>query len=446
MKKLPFTKSIPIAIAIGLLFVSCSQNDDPMPTVPVVTETEEANPYAMSIDEAQEMLEQILAKEEASTRSSSRTIKNRFTLGDGNRTRSAAADEHPTVHVFNFDDNGGFAIMSADKRTSPLLALTENGELKPEMHTDNLGFIFALEQAEAVYKAQIEEAEANDYGETRSIISSTTENGVTTIVNLDSVVYYPKNKSRFYTHWRQDTPYNKYCPKINGVAPKAGCVPVAIAQLMAYHKYPSSYAGYTYNWNDMINDLDDDAVAVLLSQIGAAVHVNYGIDFSGAQFEDVPATLQQFGYHYPGMGIEFNFPLIWQQVSSGYPVLMCGYCTQYRYVYNPFGILIYCDTQNLGHLWLASSGRINYETVTKVNVQNNELISSEQKATYYVYYNYGWGYDENSDDNYDGFIIGGYPDTKESIQNFIDPYGNHHSYTTDNNYYINCSALISIIP
>ena len=40
------------------------------------------------------------------------------------------------------------------------------------------------------------------------------------------------------TLWGQDSPYNIYCPVINGKRCPTGCVATALAQLMRYHQWP----------------------------------------------------------------------------------------------------------------------------------------------------------------------------------------------------------------
>ena len=51
--------------------------------------------------------------------------------------------------------------------------------------------------------------------------------------------------------WNQDQPYNSKCPEMDGLPTLAGCVNIAAAQIMAYHKYPQTGVGsHYYNWND----------------------------------------------------------------------------------------------------------------------------------------------------------------------------------------------------
>ena len=109
--------------------------------------------------------------------------------------------------------------------------------------------------------------------------------------------------------WNQSDPFNKKCPEVNGSLPPAGCVATALSQLLYFHKYPESCEGEgyytlgdgarqypvtlnsTYDWT-LLDDsyissffLSEEkkmAVAQLLFDCGAAVHMNYDTSGSGA--------------------------------------------------------------------------------------------------------------------------------------------------------------------
>ena len=96
------------------------------------------------------------------------------------------------------------------------------------------------------------------------------------------------------TKWGQREPYNNKC---NGNA--AGCVAVAMDQIMYYHKYPSSY-----NWENMLKSYSSNytttqanAVATLIKDCGEAVHMNYGVDASSALANTAWAFVHIFGYN-----------------------------------------------------------------------------------------------------------------------------------------------------
>lgn len=127
--------------------------------------------------------------------------------------------------------------------------------------------------------------------------------------------------------WDQTSPYNNMCPKYDSVHVAAtGCVATAMAQVMAYYKYPkqlkADIPGYVNRWNGIpmeiptitqeegIYDWDNmlpkynkeanatqqqkDAVAKLMYHCGAAVRMSYGPE-SGAAVSSSKLA-KYFGY------------------------------------------------------------------------------------------------------------------------------------------------------
>lgn len=68
--------------------------------------------------------------------------------------------------------------------------------------------------------------------------------------------------------WRQRYGYGDYAP--NGYA---GCVAVAMGQIMRYHEYPASY-----DWDAMAYNYATDATAKFLWEIGTNVNMDYTAD------------------------------------------------------------------------------------------------------------------------------------------------------------------------
>ena len=163
--------------------------------------------------------------------------------------------------------------------------------------------------------------------------------------------------------WDQTSPYNNMCPRYDSVHVAAtGCVATAMAQVMAYYKYPkqlkADIPGYVNRWNGIpmeiptitreegVYDWDNmlpkynkeanatqqqkDAVAKLMYHCGAAVQMNYGPESAAA----VSATklAKYFGYDADLM-MDLNratFTLDkWMQIidtelAAGRPVLYGG--------------------------------------------------------------------------------------------------------------------------
>lgn len=131
--------------------------------------------------------------------------------------------------------------------------------------------------------------------------------------------------------WLQRAPFNNLCPKVGGEEVPAGCVAIATAVIMRYHRWPEKGSGtlpsYTYyldaggrrtqqghtlgekyDWDNILlnyptEDLSQctqqqqDAVARLVYDVGIMVKMSYNPGGSGAYAEDVPELLaEHMGY------------------------------------------------------------------------------------------------------------------------------------------------------
>lgn len=125
------------------------------------------------------------------------------------------------------------------------------------------------------------------------------------------------------TTWNQNHPYNKFLPMIDGETVLAGCVNVAMGQVMKFHGHPAAGQGVafhrweagvqdsrdlkavlyrSYNWADMPDALaldtpahQIDEVARLIRDLGVANNTDFGLDNSGA-VANVNALIDYFGY------------------------------------------------------------------------------------------------------------------------------------------------------
>ena len=173
------------------------------------------------------------------------------------------------------------------------------------------------------------------------------------------------------TRWEQGSPYNNNCP----TAPSSsnhcltGCVATAMAQVMKYYQYPDKGKGNVnywyrgddgqqhnvevdfgksiYQW-DMMKDsytlsdhrtaAEQEAVARLMADCGAAVQMKYSEFDSGAFDMDVAhAMTNHFGYDpsikYMGGFDECSdslwFCTLYEQLSAGRPVIYGGLTESY---------------------------------------------------------------------------------------------------------------------
>lgn len=127
------------------------------------------------------------------------------------------------------------------------------------------------------------------------------------------------------TRWRQGCTFNTLCDVIIG-APNcnravAGCVPVAMAQIMRYHKKPT-----TYNWLSMPDTIGIYETARLISDAGKSLpSLKYGATETGANSEDVRAALiNSFNYGPVMSYTTFDPHRVVSNLALGFPVYLRG--------------------------------------------------------------------------------------------------------------------------
>ena len=143
-------------------------------------------------------------------------------------TRNEAPDT--LMYVFNYEDNQGFAVVSANKSTEALIAVTEQGNYNEETTTNNPGLALYMDMAKNyVARGGILPPGSSIGGGGLPITEQKEE---TTTSTTD---YGPLLEVR----WGQNWPYNFYCKKNDNSLTNTGCVPTALAQIFSYTGYPT---------------------------------------------------------------------------------------------------------------------------------------------------------------------------------------------------------------
>ncbi len=259
-----------------------------------------------------------------------------------------------SYYVFPNANSKGFTIVSGDDRLPEIVGYSSQGSYDENNLPE--GFVSFMKAYQNLYnKVNLGDAEAlKNLAEIKAWrnkknASAETSSAVAPLLgNIE---------------WDQTSPYNNMCPKYDSVHVAAtGCVATAMAQVMAYYKYPkqlkADIPGYVNRWNGIpmeiptitreegIYDWDNmlpkynkeanatqqqkDAVAKLMYHCGAAVKMDYGPESAAA----VSATklAKYFGYDADLM-MDLNrstFTLDkWMQIidtelAAGRPVLYSG--------------------------------------------------------------------------------------------------------------------------
>lgn len=341
-------------------------------------------------------------------------------------TRSADDSISVRFHIINFKDDQGFALVSADSRTTSVYAYSDTGNLDIEDAIANTGFGEFMEDAIEYYKNEVANYAPKKIPPFQpSPTDSIDEYGdipLLAIEELDGTYYHVRYGSSeiaenrgcvINAQWHQQYPYNYYCDAFyddNGFflgRGLAGCGPIASAQIMSYYKHPASVSGTTFDW-DLITTSPSYtmlspaslATANLIKKVGEAANATYGLEATSTNIYDVSFAFFLLGYTHTGPE-SFKLSKVTSSLSAGSPVLVRGE-----------------NDQNTGHAWIIDSYKkyrtlaTYYYTYPPYNVYKQIYYYD---PAYYCHYNWGWGA------SYNGWYINAvddYSNKKKIMYNF----------------------------
>ena len=305
------------------------------------------------------------------------------------------ASQADGYYVFNLGEQEGFVIASSDDRTPAVLGYADKGSFESENMPENMR---AWLQS---YSDQINATRAD-------APNNTTELGRSIAPMIEST-------------WGQDAPYNNKCPQLTGVHCVTGCVATAMAQVIAYHRYPSQTIQEipTYNtrsanlqvdaipvtsidWDQMMpnysnntTETQKDAISTLMQLCGSSLQMDYTPYNSGAYSVSVAQALKRyFGYSSTTRNVKRNDytaeewdRLIYAELLGGRPVIYGGTSSAggHEFVIDGY------DGNGYFHVnwgWLGNDN--GYFLLSALNPYNNNGIGASGSAD---------GYNMNQDAN-----------------------------------------------
>ena len=350
-----------------------------------------------------------------------RRIESRYSSGGYNMTRSGESIS-PLVHVFNFNDNLGFAIMSGDRRVGPIICITEKGHLEPDTVIDNPGMAMYLANMDTYYRIKTGLPVLDEDGqevriempEYRYEEPDTADYNTVITYDYGSWSVHSSNGSVLPCHWGQGTPsgdcFNANCFTSDGQRAWAGCGPIAVGQIMYYWGKDYHNGGVHLYWSDMHSVYnrntgttgEQSQVSQLIQIIGlpANMDAQYGpaTDTTGTStdYTRIPQTFLNFGYTAGGTIQDYTFNNVYYNVSDG-PVLGVGY--QFKTIHKKYilGILVNTwESFSGGHGWVYDQAQIWRRTVYEYH--NGYYDHSFTQDDQIVHINWGW------DGWYDGYF------------------------------------------
>lgn len=387
--------------AAALLVLAACSSDEPMASSMVENDAMGANPYRVSLTDALKNADVLLSEldEAVATRSAQRKVQSVEYLS---RSGTRALGGDTLLYLVNYADDAGFALLSADSRLRPIYAISDEGSLSLSDTTYNKGLALFASGVEAEIEASL------------TIPNDTAIFNPPTIPEEDDEVGMVKSvKDRVspmlnvhQRNWDQGRPYNKYCPTIGSDTTIVGCVPIAVGQIMSYHKWPGMYGNVIFDWDEINEGRDNDALAKFLRILGTPnfLNVNYGLTRTSASVSNAYTTFQKMRYTYHSRFVSFNeldacafMKGVYSDSYVASPILVSG-----SYVGDD------------GHMWVLD-GYIQYQyktmTVPQVTEVDDVLYhcvwgwGGKNNGYYYWAKNQRFDNDiimEDRDDNYEG--------------------------------------------
>ena len=246
------------------------------------------------------------------------------------KTRAVATATHQPYYVFNDDAGKGFVVIAGDDKMGKVLAYSKEASIDMANLNPEARYLFDS------YRQMYEELGKNK--------TLTTRAGAATKA-ADAVQPLLKSK------WGQDYPYSKLTQYVTG------CVATAVAQVMYYHKWPAqgkgqeSYkvtfdntvrsADFTkshYDWDNMLPDYNrrnvttkqEDAVALLMNDVGIATNMQYTDRVSGTQSYMAERALRNYFDYDAALvtraneGVDNFIEIVKKELRNGFPLYISG--------------------------------------------------------------------------------------------------------------------------
>ena len=199
------------------------------------------------------------------------------------------------------------------------------------------------------------------------------------------------------------TAYNILTPKVGDKKCVTGCVATAMAQIMAYHKWPEvcadtvvsyttknlgktltyDYRGKAFDWENVLDNYygivttpqQDTAVADLMLACGVAVEMNYTTESSGSFSPKVPGVLVRVFRYKKGLKFRMRGGTGTSDLTNE------EYAFALRDEFNA-GRPVYCS---------ATTSEAGLDGGHAFVIDGYKTTNASRYQTYFYHYNWGWG-------------------------------------------------------
>ena len=248
----------------------------------------------------------------------------------GVNTRSTSTTD-TLAYILNYPDNGGFVIVSTDRRVYPVLAFGSEGQFTFDNENARVNFIDRI-------GTYIEEAPEDT-------IYDVTDN------DFDACYYANPTVNIFLD---QRSPWDKYVIQEHPGCP-VGCVAVATALVMSHSKYEMSYHSSTFHLKSIITAIKNgpagttvnspkrivngeppyqptytyeqavDSMAKILYWIGKDLDMEYTSTAGSASSDNAYRLIKSLNFSVPTRFVSFNLQAIAKYLINNHIIYLRGY-------------------------------------------------------------------------------------------------------------------------
>lgn len=319
-------KFIYLVTAFIILLYSCEEREVLMSSYESIAENAESDGFKISQSEALAISDSFRVK--SGTRSSCFNLAGVDYVTDVSTRSHTGSDT--VAYIFNYRNNGGFTIVAADNRVSPILAYSDNGYFTSENVIAKENFCDRI----------------GEY--LRNAIAKGGESKIPEEELESCAVVSPVVKG----FMNQTAPFNKYIVSehSNLGSPPAGCVAVACATVMLHSANSLKYHNSVFKLKSIRDgfistsestrsnntkrivgvdvpyayDRAVDSIAKLLYWIGKDVNMQYGSDESWASVSAARNLLETLGFKPSSMSPYNNGVDVAMYLVDGYIVNVRG--------------------------------------------------------------------------------------------------------------------------
>jgi hypothetical protein len=346
------------------------------------------------------------------------------TTADKRSARSVIGPDEIPFYVFTLGNQQtgetGFALTCGDSRIGAVLAIVEKGEYdeadNPFLAIFYTGLNIYIENTISVYNSITQADIENVLNKTEAARAAAPNLPVTDVGKHGSFIINKKDDTLLPVKWNQGSSsidmYNQIIMKWRCSDPVhsyivAGCGPVAIAQIMAYHKMPrysnaSKYKYSGYDWSKMTAESPDavaqEAIGVLLYEIGLPNNANAEYEMrlkteggaeTGTFNSGVIKSFRNMGYTVHGSFITYNLKKVQTSIDDGKPVMVGG-CEK-KVETKILGIFTQTSYEE-GHYWVIDGYA---QMTTDIKDKFTGVVREDPYPSDFVHCNMGWGGSKN---------------------------------------------------